>query len=86
VKEQVVNLNFEFEVDANWCRVYLPYTHSQSIINSQLGWMVCVTAIKVIPSKMVYNEQRNVDEKCDDVAGILPGKENANIKVRVVRM
>jgi hypothetical protein len=30
--------------------------------------------------RMVYNEQRNVDEKCEDVAEILPGKENANIK------
>ncbi|KAK2396183.1 Beta-glucosidase, GBA2 type family protein [Trifolium repens] len=30
---------------------------------------------------MVYNEHRNVDEKCEDVAEILPGKENANIKV-----
>ncbi|KAK2355934.1 hypothetical protein QL285_093303 [Trifolium repens] len=35
---------------------------------------------------MVYNEQRNVDEKCDDVAGILPGKENANIKTNSLEM
>jgi hypothetical protein len=35
---------------------------------------------------MVYNEQINVDEKCVDVAEILPRKEDANIKVRVVRM
>jgi hypothetical protein len=44
------------------------------------------TAIEAIPCKMVYNEQLNVDEKCLDVAEILPGKEDANIKVRIVRM
>jgi hypothetical protein len=48
--------------------------------------MVCVTAIKAISSRMVYNEQSNVDEKCADVAEILPGKESASIRVRVVRM
>jgi hypothetical protein len=41
--------------------------------------MVCVTTIEAPPSKMVYNEHRNVDEKCDDVAKILAEKENANI-------
>jgi hypothetical protein len=35
---------------------------------------------------MVYNEQKNVDENCVDVSEILPGKENASIKVRIVRM
>jgi hypothetical protein len=31
------------------------------------------TSIEAVFSKMVYNEQRNVGEKCDDVAKILPG-------------
>jgi hypothetical protein len=40
--QQVLNLNFEFYLDVNWCRLYLPYTHCPSIINSQGGSMVCV--------------------------------------------
>jgi hypothetical protein len=35
---------------------------------------------------MVYNEKKIVDENCIDVAEILPGKEDASIKVRIVRM
>jgi hypothetical protein len=34
---------------------------------------------------MVYNQQKNVNENCVDVSEILPGKENASIKVRIVR-
>jgi hypothetical protein len=35
---------------------------------------------------MVYNEQKSVNQNCVDVSDILPGKENASIKVRIVRM
>jgi hypothetical protein len=37
-------------------------------------------------TKMVYNEKEKVASKIDSVAEILPGKENARIKVRVIRM
>jgi hypothetical protein len=48
--------------------------------------MVCVKVIKAILFIMVYNEQVSVDSKFADVAEILPGKEDAAIRVRVVRM
>jgi hypothetical protein len=48
--------------------------------------MVCVTVIKAILFIMVNNEQGSVDSKFADVAEILPGKEDAAIRVRVVRM
>jgi hypothetical protein len=35
---------------------------------------------------MVYNEKLNVESKFDDVADIVPGKENFRINARVVRM
>jgi hypothetical protein len=35
---------------------------------------------------MVCNEKWKVDAKFDDVADILPGKENVHIKVRVLRL
>jgi hypothetical protein len=48
--------------------------------------MVCVKVIKAILFIMVYIEQISVDSKFADVAEILPGKEDAVIRVRVVRM
>jgi hypothetical protein len=48
--------------------------------------MVCVKVIKAILFIMVYNEQVSVDSKFADVAEILAGKEDAAIRVRVVRM
>jgi hypothetical protein len=48
--------------------------------------MVCVIVGRSIYSTMVFNEQSSVDSKCVDVADILPGKEDASIRVRVVRM
>jgi hypothetical protein len=35
---------------------------------------------------MVHNEKGKVDIKFDDVADILPGKENICINVRVLRL
>ncbi|KAK2379067.1 replication protein A 70 kDa DNA-binding subunit C [Trifolium repens] len=35
---------------------------------------------------MVYNEKEKIDSKFDDVAEILPGKENVHIKARVIRL
>jgi hypothetical protein len=35
---------------------------------------------------MVFNPADKVESKFDDVADILPGKENVRIKVRVIRM
>jgi hypothetical protein len=35
---------------------------------------------------MVYNEKRKVELEVDDLADILPGKENVRIRVRIVRL
>jgi hypothetical protein len=35
---------------------------------------------------MVYNEKEKVDSEFNDIAEILPGKENVHIKERVIRL
>jgi hypothetical protein len=35
---------------------------------------------------MVYNEKRKVELEVADLADILPGKENVQIRVRIVRL